>query len=145
MTIILRSRTIVAVKAANIGPYIWCLRLHVLSVQFLDNSLEVAPGMGSGVTVIFTVTVTVLWLTVEGIQDDGDNDIVFDGTLHDIVELSGVEYPGIMAKVEELEHRLEPILDGELGECITKHFAMRVGTTELPTCIRYFLMVSLFL
>ena len=63
-----------AVKAANTGTYIWCLRLHVLSVQFLDNSSEVAPGVGSGVTVIFTVTVTVLWLTVEGIQDDGNND-----------------------------------------------------------------------
>ena len=70
--------------------------------------------------------------------------IVFDGTIHNIVELSGVEYPGIIAKVELLEHRVEPTLDGELGECITKHFAMRVGKSELPTCIRHFLMVLLF-
>ena len=46
---------------------------------------------------------------------------------------SGGEYPGIMAKVDELEHRVE--LARPLGEYTTKHFAMRVGVSELPTCI----------
>ena len=50
------------------------------------------------------------------------------------VELSGLEYPGIIAKVDE---PVELSVDGKLGECSTKHFAMRVGTSELPISCSY--------
>ena len=85
-----------------------------------------------------TVTVSVTVFTVE--VDDILITVV-DGVTH--VELSGVEYPGTMAKVDELEHSLEFSLDGKLGKCFTKHFAIRVGTSGLRTYIRY-LLVSLF-
>ena len=88
-----------------------------------------------------TVTVTVTVFTVEGRLDDDILITVVDGVTH--VELSGVEYSGTMAKVDELEHSLEFSLDGKLGECFTKHFAIRVGTSGLRTYIRY-LLVSLF-
>lgn len=61
------------------------------------------------------------------------------------VELSGsgMEYPGIMAKVDILEHRVEVVRP--FGEYCTKHFGMSVGISGLPTCIQYFNIVSLML
>ena len=88
-----------------------------------------------------TVTVTVTVFNVEGRLDDDILITVVDGVTH--VELSGVEYPGTMAKVDELEHSLEFSRDGKLGECSTKHFAIRVGTSGLQTYTLY-LLVSLF-
>ena len=140
--------SITAIKTANIDPYIVCRGL--LFVLFPDNvSTALTLEMGSEVALIFTVTVTIsVNLTVERRQDDIDGDIdgditvtvtVFDGIIH--VEVSRVEYPGIMAKVDELEHRVESC---ELGEYTTKHFGIRVGISELLTCIRYLTFVSLF-
>ena len=96
---------------------------------FPDKLSTPGPGVGSKVSLIFTVSLTV---TVEGKQDDGDTSTVLVGIIH-TVELFGVEYLGIMAKVDELEHRVD--LERPLGEYSTKHFAMRVGVSELPTCV----------
>jgi hypothetical protein len=48
-----------------------------------------------------------------------------------VMEFSGLEYPGTIAMVDEPEHSVEFAVDGKLGECFTKHFAMRVGTSGL--------------
>ena len=59
------------------------------------------PTSGPGVdSLAFTVIVTVLVnMIVESRQDDDDT--VLDGTMH--MELFGLEYPGVIAKVDEPE------------------------------------------
>ena len=148
------SVTVTAVKAIIVtsGIYILCKRLMFVLFPLVFPDKLLTALAGSEVALIFTVNITVtisVNLTVERRQDDIDDDTVtvtvFDGLMHTGVELSRVECPGTMAKVDELEHRVESCKSKKrLGEYTTKHFGIRVGISELLTCIWYSTIVSLF-